>query len=465
MSKEKNKSRRKFLQKLAGTSALLAGAPTIVSASNESQSFEIALKKYESFKYAPNDQINIGLIGAGGMGMGDLDTALKCEGTKIVAAADVYDGRLVRMKEKYGKDVFTTRDYREILNRKDIDAVIIATPDHLHASMATEAMKAGKAVYLEKPMVQKIDEGYGLIKTAQETGKVIQIGSQFVSSILFEKAKELYESGAIGELNYVEVCMDRFSAQGAWQYTIPPDASEKNIDWDRFLSHAPKRAFEPIRLFRWRNYQDYGTAIAGDLFVHLFSQLHTVTSSTGPERILSTGGLRYWKDGRDVPDVQLAIFDYPKTDKHPAFNVSFRVNFIDGSGGNFINRLVGSEGEIRVGWDSLTVKKSKMPKDPGHNIGTFAQATQEEYMKLHAEKYGWKPELRGVTESNFKVPQGYNDRLDHFMNWVMAIRGKGKIVEDAVFGMRAAAPALASNISYYEKQIVKWNPNEMKVIA
>src|SRR5438045_1004824 len=116
---------------------------------------------------------------------------------------------------------------------------------------------------------------------------------------------------AIGQLNLVEAWLDRNTAVGAWQYSIPPDALPENIDWDRFLGSAPKRPFEPIRLFRWRNYRDYGTGVAGDLFVHLLSGLHFATRSTGPTRVMATGGLRYWKDGRDVPEATLALLDYP----------------------------------------------------------------------------------------------------------------------------------------------------------
>src|SRR5260370_17387240 len=115
----------------------------------------------------------------------------------------------------------------------------------------------------------------------------------------------------------VEGWLDRNTAIGAWQYSIPPDASPANIDWDRFLGNAPKVPFEPVRLFRWRNYRDYGTGVAGDLFVHLLSGLHYATRSLGPTRVMATGGLRYWKDGRDRPDVVLAGLDYPKTDTPP----------------------------------------------------------------------------------------------------------------------------------------------------
>ena len=121
---------------------------------------------------------------------------------------------------------------------------------------------------------------------------------------------------------------DRYSAEGAWQYPIPPDASLDTVDFDTFLGNAPKVPYEPKRFFRCRNYQDYGTGVAGDLFVHAFSTLNYVISSNGPERALATGGLRYWNDGRDVPDVSITLYDYPKTNTHAAFNAVFRINFI-----------------------------------------------------------------------------------------------------------------------------------------
>ena len=153
------------------------------------------------------------------------------------------------------------------------------------------------------------------------------MGSQYASAHAFQKIRQLLAAGAIGELNSVEAWLDRNTAMGAWQYSIPPDASPQNIDWDRFLGTAPKRPFEPIRLFRWRNYRDYGTAVAGDLYVHLFTGLHTATGALGPRQIFSTGGLRYWIDGRDVPDTQIRIIDYDKSEHHPRFQFMLRVNF------------------------------------------------------------------------------------------------------------------------------------------
>ncbi|MBV9224911.1 MAG: Gfo/Idh/MocA family oxidoreductase, partial [Acidobacteriaceae bacterium] len=276
--------------------------------------------------FAANENIQIALIGAGGMGQGDAKMATALPGVKLVAACDCYDGRLKHMKEVYGNDTFTTRDYREIVARKDIDAVIVATPDHWHTRISVDCLNAGKHVYCEKPMVHAIEEGRLIIEAQAKSGKVFQVGSQYRSSFVYQKARELFQAKAIGELNAVEAWLDRNTAIGAWQYSIPTDANPQTCDWEQFQGSAPKRPWDPCRFFRWRNFQDYGTGVAGDLFVHLLTGVHTVTDSIGPTRVYATGGIRYWTD-RDVPDVMLATLDYPATQAHPAFNVMLKVNF------------------------------------------------------------------------------------------------------------------------------------------
>ena len=164
---------------------------------------------------SPNDSVQIALVGAGGQGMGDVRSSLRNEGVKLVAAADVYQGRLIRTRELWGKDVFITRDYREVLARPDVDAIIIGTPDHWHQKISVDAMNAGKDVYCEKPMVQRVGDGHPVIEAEKNTGRIFQVGSQRVSSIIYKKAQELMQSGAIGELNMVEAWWDRNSAIGA----------------------------------------------------------------------------------------------------------------------------------------------------------------------------------------------------------------------------------------------------------
>jgi predicted dehydrogenase len=262
----------------------------------------------------------------------------------------------------------------------------------------------------------------------------------------------------------VEAWWDRNDAIGAWQYSIPPDATPENIDWDRFLGRAPKVPFEPVRLFRWRNYRDYGTGVAGDLFVHLFSGMHFVTGAIGPTRVFATGGLRFWKDGRDVPDVFLGLYDYPATDRHAAFNLALRVNFVSGAGDNSGFRFVGSEGILTIG-GGVTVSKTPRDAEPGYTIETFPKAVQEAFLKEYHKKYPPQTpnadSMRPNVEDKFQAPHGYSDHLDHHRNFIAAVRSRKPVVEDPVFGFRAAGPALLSNVSYFEQRVCTWDPETM----
>ena len=454
-----SKSRREFL-KIAAAGAAGLGAATASS----SNVHALAERQTPQASGSALDKIQLALIGAGGQGMSDAQTALRVPGVEIVAVADVYDGRLVRSKEMWGDALFTSRDYREVLARPDVDAVIIATPDHWHARIAIDAMKAGKDVYLEKPMIKDIDEGPRIIEAAETTKRILQVGSQRVSSIIYAKARELFKSGVIGELNFVEAWWHRNSAMGAWQYTIPPDASTETCDWDRFVGDAPKRPFDATRLFRWRNYRDYGTGIPGDLFVHLFSGIHYVLDSTGPTRVMATGGLRSWKDGRDVPDIAVGFYDYPKTATHPAFTLMLKVNFADGGGGEgHLFRFAGPDGVITIGGSGVTLAKQERATDPGLSIGTFPRAMQQQITEAHRAKYPEQVTMRPREETVFTAPSGYNDTFDHFRNFFDAVRSRKPVIEDAVFGYRAAGPAVLTNTSYFEGKPIGWDPERMKI--
>ena len=441
------RSRRDFLQAVAG----VAAAPTILRAQPGPTPQSVAA----------NDRIRVAIFGMGIRGQQDVRSALRAPGVELVAAADVYDGRLTLAKELWGGHLFTTRDYREVLARPDVDAVIIATPDHWHAQMAADAMKAAKDVYVEKPMVQEIDEGPRIIDTARQTSRILQVGSQHASSIVYAKARELFRAGAIGELNLVEAWINRNSSMGAWQYSIPPDASPQTIDWDRFLGRAPKRPFEPVRLFRWRNYRDYGTGIPGDLFVHLFTGIHFVLDALGPTRAIASGGLRHWNDGRDVPDVMVALYDYPKRSTHPAFTLSLKVNFAEGAGTNTTFRFVGPEGVLTISDNAVTLSRRQPANEPGHTSDTFSKATQEAFMKDYRAKYPDRPALEPRSDETYAAPARYSSVDDHFRNFFDAMRTRRPVVEDAVFGLRAAGPALLANLSSFENRPIGWDAEKM----
>jgi predicted dehydrogenase len=417
---------------------------------------------------SPNGKIQIALIGSGGMGQEDARSSVASGITKLVAACDCYDGRLEHMKEQYGRDIFTTKRYEEILTRKDIDAVIIGTPDHWHQRITLDALAAKKDVYCEKPMVQHIDDGLAVVQAHNRSNRIVQIGSQRVSSVLYKKAQQLFRSGAIGKLNMVEAWWDRNSAVGSGEYVIPPDANTATCDWDRFQGRAPRADWDPKKFFRWRCYREYGTGVAGDLFVHLFSGLHFITGAQGPRRVFATGGLRFWKDGRNVPDFFIGVYDYPDTPTHPAFNLILRVNFVNGATEDSGFRFTGSDGIMTVG-RTVTLSRQPQPSEPGYTIDTFSQPVQDAFLKHYRARYPeTKPSVASIQASRqeiYEAPEGYSDHRDHHLNFALAIRSRRPVVEDPIFGFRAAGPALLSNISYFENRIVRWNPAAMKIEA
>jgi predicted dehydrogenase len=412
-------------------------------------------------RFAANDQIQLALIGAGIQGQGDTRTAVQVPGVKLVAVADCYDGRLEHSKELWGNDIFTTRDYKEILARKDVDAVIVGTPDHWHKQVAVDALKVGKDVYCEKPMVHTHAEGPEMIEAARSTNRILQIGSQRVSSIIYAKAKELLASGAIGQLNMVSAHWDRNSAMGAWNYTVPLDASTETCDWLRFLGTAPKIPFNAEHFFQWRKWKAYGTGVAGDLFVHLFSGTHFITGSNGPTRAIATGGLRFWKDGRDANDVMLGLFDYRE-----GFNLSLRVNFVDGGEESEGLVFTGSEGTMEIGYNFVSVSRTPREKEPGLMIGTYTEAMQKKIRDAYRDKYPTThpsgPPAPGFEK--YVAPEGYRDSYDHFQNFFASVRSRKPVVEDAVFGYRAAGAALLCNLSLERGAVMNWDPDAMKIV-
>ena len=445
-------NRRSFLK----TTAFAAAATGLHLASESAQA-----------QRSPNDTLQFALIGAGIQGQSDTRVGLTVPGVKLVAVADCYDGRLAHAKELWGLgtannvDLFTTRDYKEILARKDIDAVIIATPDHWHKQAAVDAMRAGKDVYLEKPMIHLYSDGPEIIDIVRSTNRILQVGSQRVSNVIYTKAKEILASGAIGKLNMVTARWDRNSSTGAWNYTVPVDASTETCDWPRFEGSAHHIPWNPERFFQWRKWHDYGSGVAGDLFVHLFSGTHFITNSHGPTRAMATGGLRFWKDGRDAPDVLLALFDYPE-----GFNLSLHVNFVDGGEESEGFLFTGSEGLMEIAGNTVTVSRTPLEKEPGYTVSTFTTEMQKLTLEQYHKKYPVTP-VTGepyTAVEKFSAPKGYLDSYDHFNNFFNSVRTRKQPVEDATFGFRAAGAALLSNLSLEKASVINWNPETMKIV-
>jgi predicted dehydrogenase len=420
-------------------------------------------------RHSANDQIQLATIGFGRRGHGDTMTALKLPGVEFVGACDLYTGSLARAKEIWGNQLYTTRDYREILARKEIDALIIAVPDLWHSRIAIAALEAGKDIYLEKPMIHGLDEGPALIEAQRRTGRVLQIGSQYPSYVLYKKAREILKSGAIGTWTLVEAWVHRNNAIGATQYSIPPGATAEDCDWERFQEPAAKKhPYSPERFFHWRYFFDYGTGQAGDLYVHLLSALNFVTDSQGPTRVSAMGGVRFWNDGREVPDVFLAMYDYPETSTHPAFNATFSLNYACGLRENTLGfRFSGSEGVLTVNTD-IQLTQTPRDKAPGYTVEVFPEPIRKEFLAEYHRKYPDAPAtgalLPPARETLFPAPVGNDPVLDHFHNFFTCVREKKRPLEDAVFGFRAAGPALLANESYFSHQVRAWDPQGMRVV-
>lgn len=464
MKNNKN-ARRRFLRQIGATTLASAATP-FASFAAEAKAEERMLRYDRTF--TANDTIRIGVIGYGVQGHFDLNSALKVPGVELAGICDLYTGRVEKANEQFGKDLFTTRNYKDLLDKDDIDAVLICTTDIWHARIALDALAKGKHVYIEKPMIYKIDEGYPIMEAAKKSGKVFQVGSQRVSSVGYAKAKELLAAGEIGQLNMVNAAWDRQSSIGAWEYTIPNDADASTTDWETFIEITDKMPFDAKKFFWWRAYKELGTGVAGDLYIHLLSGTHFITNSKGPETIFSTGQLSYWKDGRNLPDVMSGVMQYPDSEEHPAFQLNLRVNFISGTGGQEVIELIGSEGVITINRDDITLKRSVMPEAPGFggydSVFTFPKSMQEELTKEYNAK--WSPEQtkrKPIGDIIYKAPEGYSSHVDHFTNFFDAIRNGTPVVEDAEFGFRAAAPALSCNESYLTKKIVEWDPQAMKL--
>src|SRR6267378_3919329 len=326
-------TRRQFLKRSAG----FAGAATIAP------KLLIDPNPIPALSYVPpSDRVRFGIIGIGMQGSGLLTNALTLPGIECVAAADLWDGRHTLAKEICNNPkLFTTRKYQELLDNKEIECIIAAVPDHWHKRVVVDATSAGKDIYCEKPMSHTAAEGFEMAAAQQKTGRIVQIGSQRVSSVIYAKAKELIAQGAIGDVCLVEGSLGRNDPTGAWEYPPPTDLSPQTLDWDTWQGTVPKRAFDPLIYARWRCWKEYGTGVAGDLLVHLVSGiLFGLGLNEPPKRAMAMGGILRWKDGRNMPDVHASLFEYGSLPVYTRLNL--------GAESPEVVRFQGSKGILEV---------------------------------------------------------------------------------------------------------------------
>src|SRR5947208_1254733 len=258
---------------------------------------------------AASDRVRFGMIGVGMQGLGLLSQGITLPGVECAAACDLDDGRHTLAREIVRADLPVTRRYQELLDNKEIDCIVAAVPDHWHKQVVVDAVSAGKDIYCEKPMSHSPADGVAMVDAAKKGGRIVQIGSQRVSSQICAKAKELIAQGMLGDLMLVEGWLGRNDPTGAWQYPPPPDLSPRTLDWDTWQGTVPKRAFDPYLFARWRCWKEYGTGVAGDLLVHLISgMMFMLGINEPPKQASAVGGIRRWKDGRNMPDVHAVVY-------------------------------------------------------------------------------------------------------------------------------------------------------------
>ena len=404
--------------------------------------------------------VRLGIVGAGIRGLELMQAAMNAGG-KIVAVCDLYDGHFRRAQE-IQPNTPTTRDYREIVNRKDIDAVIVATSDHWHAPVAIAAMRAGKDVYCEKPMAHTIPEALEMVRVSRETGRLVQVGSQSLSMESTKKGKAWLEAGEIGQVFMVECSIFRPSAIGAWRYPVPPDASPETVDWERFLGKAPKRPFDAKRFFQFRNWWDYGTGIAGDEYVHLLSRVHYLMGVQYPETAVANGGIYKWKGDRDVPDIHNTLYDYG------AFQVQVSANLVSNWNGGEVVRFMGDKGTIELTEESATLVPYTPVEDYVYPLESWPKDTKDGFVAQHKDDpladvgtAKQQPKRQVVT---FK--QEREGTEDHFRNLFECIRTRKQPVENVEFGCGTAVACHMANLSFRDGgKRLTWAREQKRVVA
>jgi predicted dehydrogenase len=408
---------------------------------------------------SPNDKIQVGVIGCGARSHELQKSLYEVGGAEIVACVDAYDGRMERTQERWGKQVKRAADYREILADKSVDGVLVVTPDHWHKTMVVDAVRAGKDVYCEKPLTYKSSEGLEAIRAANDTRRMVQVGSQVVSTASQQEARRMIQAGKLGKVTMIRASYNRNSASGAWIYPIPPDASSKTVNWDMFLGAAPKRPFSLERFFRWRCFSDYSGGIATDLFVHLCTGIHYMMNAKVPSRVVALGQLLRWKDGRDVPDTINAILEYPE-----GFAVNLSCTFNNQTAAEQSFQFLGTEGTLELGGGMMLYPETKV-EDNRWIIDSWPTRLEEAYWRdpkvqqneLTPQKLqAYLRAKRRVGEA-VKLAPGKDMNYVHMKAWLDSIRTRQPHWEDAGVGHRAAACAHMVNASIREKRPVEWD--------
>jgi predicted dehydrogenase len=478
-------TRRSFIRNSAKSAAGL-----IVGASMGAYAFQKGITKGKS----PNDTIGIGIIGIGIRGKQLLSSIgfvhpermksqklsvdvrsgvseeFKLPPLELRGVSDVYTGALkygMEIAEASGSKAIAYKDYREMLENKDIDAVIIATPDHWHSTMGIDAVNAGKDVYVEKCMTHTIQEAKDLVKAIKVNKRIFQLGHQGRQSEIYKKAREVVEQGTLGDITLVQTFTNRNDPNGAWQYDIPKDASPETVDWGKFLGKAPWREFDLKRIFRWRCYWDYGTGLSGDLLTHEWDAISYVLGVGIPHSSIASGGIYYFKDGREVPDVFQVVMEYPDRNLTVCYQATLANSFrraqlimgsdatMDLTGG--LNVFVDRESKryaekIKSGELKLLNPMLAYQAQTGQKIEAITSATEK-----------WTID-KGLLYTFTPEGQMVNTTMLHFKNFFECMKSRTLTVCNEDIGFEEAITAHMATQSYLQGRKIVWDPVREEII-
>lgn len=362
-----------------------------------------------------------------------------------------------------GAEIFTS--YRDMVKSDNIDAIMIATPDHTHATIAIAAANAGKHIYLEKPMTHTIEEAVALRNTIKKSNVVFQLGHQNRQQMSYKVGRELFLKGFLGDVTLVETFTNRNTLFGAW---IRDDAfdhklgNKNNINWEEFLCNAPKTDFDLKRFFSWQRYSDYGTSVTGNDFAHWFDCVNQVLDLGIPEYVVALGGQYYYKTHGDMPDVLNAVFSYPEKGLSMTYDATLKNGIFRQS------RILGSEATleldsaVRMYKDRHSEKFKKVKLvgneplyyyDPKTDVDAISSATSRTYFK---GGYGPTYIDGRIIDATFL----------HVKEWIDAIRGQGKPSCDVDKGFEESVTFNLANLAYVHKKPVRWDRvNEKAIIG
>ena len=395
---------------------------------------------------------------------------------RITAVCDLFDIRAEIALASFGNNIKRYATYKELLDKGDVDGVIIATADHWHAPIAIAALEAGKHVYVEKPMTHNIAETYALREAAKNSSAVFAVGHQHRQTQSFLTAQDVIKKNILGHISLIQANTNRNSDNGAWQYHIHEKASPQTVDWQQFLGSAPEIPFNKEHFFRWRKWWAYGSGLSGDLMTHDYDRINCILEMGIPRYVTASGGIYTHRDGRNVPDVFQVNMEYPEfvtgasTEKTRGMTLMYSATLGNQHGRKTL--LMGNDGTMELG-NSLTI---------------FADPRSERY-KPTVRKYGIRPgdpiysynpasdQVDGITSATSKyfADKGllwtYRDgklvdsTFLHIKEWLSCIRNGGSPSCGIKEGFEEAITAHMAGLAYKIGRRVEWDPVKEEIIT